>query len=94
VWALAQSRQRGDLGKQGPAGRDLAHPVGKMTQFGYFLYGTLCGMGYLAVAVFLSVVLVFLFVTLVALAADGVQKVIAGHVRGTGSRSFVARATA
>ena len=65
-----------------------------MTQFGYFLYGTLCGMGYLAVAVFLSIVLVFLFVTLVALAADGVRKIAASSLRGTGSRSFFVRAVA
>jgi hypothetical protein len=65
-----------------------------MVQIGYIAYGTLCGMGYLTVAVFLAVVLMFLFVTLVGLLAEGVERLVRCALRGALQGSFRVRALA
>jgi len=44
-----------------------------MTNLGACLYGTCCGIGYLAISVFLGVTLVFLFITLVSVVSDAVE---------------------
>lgn len=45
-----------------------------MTNLGVCLYGTCCGIGYLAVSVFLGLTLVFLFVTLVSALSDALDE--------------------
>lgn len=44
-----------------------------MTNLGACLFGTCCGVGYLAVSVFLGVTLVFLFINLVSAVSDALE---------------------
>ena len=44
-----------------------------MNEIGMCLYGTCCGVGYLAISVFLGVTLVFLLVTVVSAVSDVVD---------------------